>query len=113
MFLAEGSFANAIPADESDLDNEAFSTQNGQIPLEDLHPAGNGGYVFWDNNMYVDIFVHVSPGSWETVENDEQYAQLPHDVKTAYEQMTGSPWPGAGNGAKRLARQSKPTGPNN
>lgn len=104
MFLQEASFRNALPADESDLHDQAFSTQDGQIPLEDLHSVGNGGYVFWDNNMYVDIFVHISPGNWETVENDAQYSQLPNGVKTAYERMTGSPWPGPGNGAKRLSK---------
>lgn len=106
MFLNEGSFSKAIPADDNDLSNPAFSTQDGQIPIDDLIPVGNGGYVFWDNQMYVEVFVHISPGNWETVENEQQYDQLPPDVRQAYEHATGSRWPGPGTGLKRLTSPS-------
>lgn len=102
MFLSEGSFASAIPAGPDELAN-AFSTQDGPIPVEELVQVGNGGYVFWDNGMYVEVFVHISPGNWEAVENEGQYAQLPRDIQTQYRMHTGDDWPAPGGSLKDLA----------
>lgn len=112
MFM--GSLARALPADDSDYADKAFSTQDGPIPLEDLHPAGNGGYVFWDNGAYVEVFVHVAPGEWQTIEPENedgtspQYDALPEEIRAAYRRLTGGQdFPGAGEGMKRvIARQT-------
>lgn len=98
-----GSLARGLPATTDDLRGPAFRTRHGQIPLEDLIPLGNGGYVLWDNGAYVEVFVHVMPGEWRTVESEGEYAVLPADVTAGYREVTGGhDWPGMGVGMRRV-----------
>ena len=116
-----GSLAHALPATEADYVGEAFSTQFGPIPPEELHPLGNGGYVLWDNGMYVEVMVQVTLGEWRNINiNDSgmgssEYDVLPEAVKDGYRRFTGGhDFPAPVPGAKRvLAKMIAPPGPRN
>ena len=124
-----GSLTRALPATDADYLGEAF-TGGDPIPLEELHPCGNGGYVLWDNGMYVEVFVRLTLDRWvelvefcalpssgdsESVEEYERrctaeeahqtaaFAALPEEVRAEYRRLTGGHgFPGPGQGIRRV-----------